>query len=95
MGGVAMLKIESVADSPCSVTYAVAGDLDTEHLPVLMRIVNEARRSHNSVVLDLQEVTFVDRESLRYLAGVLGPSLRLAQCPAYVRTWIKKETHRG
>ena len=90
-----MLKIESVADSPGSITYAVAGDLNAEHLLVLKRIVNQARRTHESVVLDLHEVTFVDRESLHYLAGVLGPGLRLTQCPAYVRRWIKEETHRG
>jgi anti-anti-sigma regulatory factor len=87
-----MLKIESIADNPRSITYTVAGDLDTEHLPVLKKIVNQARKSHRSVVLDLHEVTFVDRESLHYLAGARGPGLRITHCPAYVRRWITLES---
>lgn len=90
-----MLKIESVADSPRSVTYAVAGDLNSEHLDVLQRIVTEARKTHNSVVLDLREVTFVDRQSLCYLAGARGSGLRLTHCPAYVRRWIARESAGG
>lgn len=87
-----MLKIESVADNPRSITYTVAGALDTEHLPVLKKIVDQARESNRSVVLDLHHVTFVDRESLHYLAGARGSGLRITHCPAYVRRWIALES---
>jgi anti-anti-sigma regulatory factor len=86
-----MLRIESVAENAHSVTYAVAGDIDSAHLPVLREIVEKARRKRRRVVLDLKEVTLVDRESLHFLAAARQAGLQLAHCPAYVRKWVEQE----
>lgn len=86
-----MLRIEKVAENPRSVTFAVAGDIDCEHLPALKKVVEEAVKLNRRVTLDLHEVTLVDRESLRFLVAACEEGLRLSRCPAYVRKWVTQE----
>jgi ABC-type transporter Mla MlaB component len=86
-----MLRIEKVAEDPRSVTFAVAGDIDREHLPALKKVVEEAEKMRRRVTLDLHDVTLVDRESLRFLAAAREEGLRLSRCPAYVRKWVTQE----
>ncbi len=86
-----MLRIDKVAENPRSVTFAVAGDIDREHLPALKKVVEEAGKASRRVILDLHEVTLVDRESLRFLAAACEEGLRLSRCPAYLRKWVTQE----
>jgi hypothetical protein len=42
------------------------------------------------VVLDLAEVTLVDREAVRFLAACDVRGIGLRNCPEFIREWIRK-----
>jgi hypothetical protein len=51
----------------------------------------ECEASDRSIVLDLKEVKLVDRDVVGFLASCEAKGIELANCPAYIREWIKKE----
>jgi hypothetical protein len=56
----------------------------------LRRAIDRVRRRRNRVLLDLSEVTLVDRPSLAFLAEQTRDETELINCPAYLESWIKK-----
>jgi hypothetical protein len=42
------------------------------------------------VVLDLAEITLVDREAVRFLAACDVRGIGLRNCPEFIREWISK-----
>jgi hypothetical protein len=50
----------------------------------------EAERA-TDVVVDLNEVSLVDVEVVRFLVHCEMQGIRLAHCPAYVREWMVRE----
>jgi hypothetical protein len=47
------------------------------------------------VVLDLNDVTRIDRAAVRYLARVEAAGVDIINCPDYVRSWIAGERRDG
>ena len=45
----------------------------------------------SSVVLDLDEVTLVDLDVVRFLKDAEAEGVELSHCPPYVREWIERE----
>ncbi len=45
---------------------------------------------HN-VIMNLKEVTLVDRDAVRFLARCEADRVKLEDCPAYIREWIVRE----
>jgi hypothetical protein len=43
------------------------------------------------MILDLKDLTLVDREAVRILRHCEKGHIRLINCPAYIREWIKQE----
>jgi hypothetical protein len=43
------------------------------------------------VVLDLKDVTLVDRAAVGFLARVEVAGAEIVNCPEYVRSWIEAE----
>jgi anti-anti-sigma regulatory factor len=84
-----MLKITRVTNAGTT-TLIVSGRIDAEQLPDLRRLVEAEHAS--DVVLDLNEVSLVDAEVVRFLLQCETQGIRLAQCPAYVREWMVRET---
>jgi hypothetical protein len=41
--------------------------------------------------LDLEEVTLLDRDSVRFLIRCESESVQLVNCPLYIREWITRE----
>ena len=70
-------------------TLIVSGRIDAEQLPDLRRSVEAEHAS--DVVLDLNEVSLVDVEVVRFLLHCEMQGIRLAHCPAYVREWMVRE----
>jgi anti-anti-sigma regulatory factor len=83
-----MLKITHVNDAG-TITLIVSGRIDAEQLPDLRRLVE--REHASDVVLDLNEVSLVDVEVVRFLQQCETHGMRLARCPAYVREWMVRE----
>jgi anti-anti-sigma regulatory factor len=83
-----MLKITRMTNA-ATTTLIVSGRIDAEQLPDLRRSVETEHAS--DVVIDLNEVSLVDAEVVRFLLQCEMQGIRLAHCPAYVREWMVRE----
>lgn len=79
----------SRAAQPDGIVLTLSGVLDAEHATRLEELL--ATEAAGRVVLDLKDVTLVDRAAVRFLALVEGTSAEIVNCPEYVRSWIKAE----
>ena len=52
-------------------------------------------RAHGAKWVDLEEVSLVDVESVRFLISCKVAGVELRQCPAYVREWMSREANTG
>jgi anti-anti-sigma regulatory factor len=84
-----------LADPPDSVTLALAGSVSATTLPRVQRIIRQVQRRQKRVVLDLEEVTLMDRFASRFFAGQREQGVKLVNCPVYIRHWISQETVYG
>jgi anti-anti-sigma regulatory factor len=82
-----MLKIERLAQGE-SVIFSLSGRIEMEDIAELQRLF--AAEDHN-VIMDLKEVTLVDRDAVRFLARCEADSIKVENCPAYIREWIVRE----
>jgi len=71
------------------VVLSLSGLLDQEQAAGLQDLLK--REVAHRVVLDLSEVTLVDRDGVRFLARIEGTGVVLLNCPEYVLSWIKAE----
>ena len=81
------LKIEKYSDGP-SATIRLKGRMRAEHLEELEK---QIRESGPAIALDLEEVTLVDVEVVRFLGTCEARGARLLNCSPYIRDWIGKE----
>lgn len=84
-----MLKIHRVVEEP-AVVFTLSGRITGDQVAELQRLFASEGAGHG-LVLDLQEVTLVDREAVRLLARCEAAGATLKHCPAYVRAWIARE----
>ena len=71
------------------VTFFLSGEMDSSHVAELESLM--AAESNRLVFLDLADVTLVNREAIKFLAGVEAAGAVLINCPDYVRSWIDAE----
>lgn len=83
-----MLRIETRTDTPQEVTYALSGKVRADHIADLDARLAAAQAAGRRVTLDLAGVLVVDRETVTWLASGRGSAATLANCPAYVLSWI-------
>ena len=83
-----MLRIERSANG---VTHlSVSGEVNLANMADLASMI-EAEPSGRRIVLDLRDLTLVDRDAIQYLADCESGGIRLKNCPGYVREWIRRE----
>ena len=83
-----MLKIQRLANG--EVVFAVSGRMDAEQTAILKALFhNEAEG--RKIVLDLKDLTLVDRDAVRFLERCEADSIKLRNSPAYIREWIERE----
>ena len=81
------LKIEKYADGN-STTIRLIGRMQSEHLEELQKQIHE---SGPAITLNLEEVTLVDVEIVRFLGTCEARGTTLLNCSPYIRDWIAKE----
>jgi hypothetical protein len=87
-----MLRIQRSENG--KVVFTLSGRIQAEDLVELHRLFCLETRSRH-MVLDLQDVTLVDRDTVKYLARCEARSIELENCPAYIREWIEQERGRN
>jgi anti-anti-sigma regulatory factor len=89
-----MLKIQRSANG--RVVFTLSGRIEAEDVKELRKLLaSEAARQH--LVLDLRDVTLVNQGAVKFLASCEADSVKLENCPAYIRVWIelvKNQTRR-
>jgi hypothetical protein len=81
------LKIEKYSDE-YGTTIRLIGRMQAEHLQELEKQIHE---SGPAARLDLDEVTLVDVECVRFLGACEIRGGTLLNCSHYIRDWIDKE----
>ena len=73
-----------------AVTLWLNGKFCEEAIPELEQSISDARGSHQRVIIDLSEVTLVDRKAVEYISEQASRDIKLVNCPLYLRRWIKQ-----
>jgi anti-anti-sigma regulatory factor len=69
------------------VVLTLIGRMSDENLPELKSLIASERKI-SRVVLDLKDVTLVDREAVHFLERCETNKITLKNCPPYIRDWI-------
>ena len=88
----AMLRI--TCDKNGEVVFKVSGQLDAENVGDLKAVFSSEAQGRR-IVLDLLELTLVDRDAVHFLESCEADGIALRNCPTYVREWITRERGRN
>lgn len=83
-----MLRIQRTANG--EVVFKLAGRMDEENVAELKTLF-ESEAKGSRIVLDLKDLTLVNRDAVNFLQRCEAGSLKLRNCPAYIREWITRE----
>lgn len=70
------------------VVLALSGRLDASMIPELERLTSQNTRP---IVLDLKEVSLIDREGVRFLLQCETNGIVFDNCTPYIREWLDRE----
>lgn len=84
-----MLKIQRKANG--RVLFTLSGRIEAEDTDELRKLL-ELERAGTYIALDLKDVTLVDRDAVKFLADCEADSIKLENCPPYVREWVGRES---
>jgi hypothetical protein len=84
-----MLKILRKANG--RVLFTLSGRIEAEDIDELRRLL-ELEDTSRKIALDLQDVTLVDRDGVKFLSVCEVNGIELENCPAYIREWIGRES---
>ena len=82
-------RIESAARGPFTV-FALSGRIETPAIAELRRLF-ELQTDRRAIVLDLKEVTVVDRDVMRFFVSCEADGVKLENCASYIREWMERE----
>jgi hypothetical protein len=81
-------KIERLVNQDDAIRLRVCGRVDIECVNTLKELIEVEIAK---IVLDLLEVTLADRDAAAFLAVCELQGIELANCPAFLRSWIATE----
>jgi anti-anti-sigma regulatory factor len=83
-----MLKIQRAANGEA--IFRLIGRMDGENVAELKTILSSEAKGRR-IVLDLKDLTLVDRDAVGFLEQCEADSVKIKNCPAYIREWITRE----
>jgi anti-anti-sigma regulatory factor len=83
-----MLKVNRTANG--EVVFTLCGRMDEENVAEMKELFGSEQKGRR-IVLDLKDLTLVDREAVRFLKSCETDSITIKNCPAYIREWISRE----
>ena len=84
------LRIESVSDGH-GTTIRLIGRMQAQHVEELKAQIGA---SGARVLLDLEELSLVDIDAVRFLGACRAGGISLVHCPPYIHDWIANERRR-
>ena len=83
-----MLRITRTANG--KVVFKLSGQLSAENIGEMETLLR-AEASGRHIVLELKDLTLVDQQIVSFLKRSETSGIELANCPAYIRQWIKQQ----
>jgi anti-anti-sigma regulatory factor len=82
-------RIETAARGTFTV-FILSGRIETQAIAELRRLC-ELQTDYRDIVLDLKDVTLVDRDAMCFLARCEADGVKLENCTPYIREWMERE----
>ena len=87
-----MLRIQRSSDE--GVVLSLSGRIESADVAELERLLG-LETAGVGIALDLQDVTLIDRDAVKFLARCEMQRIELRNCPAYIREWIVSDRGRN
>jgi len=72
------------------VVFILSGRIETQAIAELRRLF-ELETDYRDIVLDLKDVSLVDRDVMGFLARCEADGVKLENCTPYIREWMARE----
>jgi anti-anti-sigma regulatory factor len=82
-----MLKIQRSANG--TIVFTLSGRIEEEDVKELRQLL-ALETAGQRLVLNLRDVTLVNEDAVKFLAGCEADDVKLEKCPAYIREWIER-----
>jgi anti-anti-sigma regulatory factor len=82
-------RIETAARGGFTV-FILSGRIETRAIAELRRLL-ELQTDYRNIVLDLKDVSLVDRDAIGFLARCEEDGVKLENCTPYIREWMERE----
>jgi anti-anti-sigma regulatory factor len=73
--------------------FTLSGRIEAEDAKELRELL-ALETAGEQLVLDLRDVTLVNQDAIDFLSSCEADSIKLENCPAYVREWIEQAKRR-
>ena len=70
--------------------FILSGRIETQAIAELRRLF-ELETDYRDIVLDLKDVSLVDRDVMGFLARCEADGMKLENCATYIREWMERE----
>ncbi len=82
-------RIETAARGRSSV-FILSGHIEAEAIAEL-RTLCQLQTDCHDIVVDLKDVSLVDREAMRFFVRCEADGVKLENCTPYIREWMERE----
>jgi anti-anti-sigma regulatory factor len=82
-----MLRIQRSANG--RVVFKLSGRIEAEDVKELRELL-ALETAGQQLVLDLRDVTLVNQDAVKFLSSCEADSIKLENCPGYIREWIEQ-----
>jgi hypothetical protein len=82
-------RIETSARGRLTV-FALSGRIEKQAIEELCKLL-EGQKDWSDIVLDLKDVSVVDREAMRFFISCEADGVKLDNCTPYIREWMERE----
>jgi hypothetical protein len=84
-----VFRIETAARGRLTV-FVLSGRIEKPAIAELRRLF-ECQTDYSDIVLDLKDVSLIDRDVMHFFVRCESDGVNLENCPAYVREWMERE----
>jgi anti-anti-sigma regulatory factor len=82
-------RIETTARGRFSV-FILSGRIEKEAIAELRRLF-EGQKDRRNIVLDVKDVSVIDRNVMQFLVSCEAEGVKLENCAPYIREWMERE----
>jgi anti-anti-sigma regulatory factor len=82
-------RIETAARGKLTV-FVLSGRIEKQAIAELNRLFG-LQANYRAIVIDLKDVSVVDRDALHFFAACEADGVKLENCAGYIREWMERE----